>query len=67
MKQQYTRVVVSAAWLLGTVAAGIAGAATSPSGWVFLACVALGPPIVVLRWQRDPSPSLSESIQEALR
>jgi hypothetical protein len=67
MKQPHTRIIVSAAWALGTFAAGVAGAVTSLSGWVLLTCLAVGPPIVVLRWQGDPSPSLSESIQEALR
>jgi len=54
---------VSAVWTI----AGITGHSNSFPSWAVLAAVAVVPPVVMMwRWN-DPGPTMSETIQEALR
>ena len=54
-------------WVSAVSIAGIAGNVRSLSGWAVLAGLAILPPLVMLwRWN-DPRPTMSETIQQALR
>lgn len=57
-------------WVSAVFIAGIAGNVRSLSGWAVLAGLAIFPLLVMLvmlwRWN-DPRPTMSETIQQALR
>jgi hypothetical protein len=59
--------LVSAAWLLAMGATGFFANVTSFSGWAVLASCAIVPPLVMTQYWKQPDPTLSESIQQALR
>lgn len=67
MQLKQKKIACAAIWVLAMCAAGAAVRVTSPFGWTVLACLALLPPIVMLRLWNDPPQSVSESIQKALR
>jgi hypothetical protein len=58
---------VAVGWLLAIGAAGVLADVTSPSGWILIALGAVGPPVAMLRYWRDPDQTMSESIQKAIR
>lgn len=67
MKLDSIKTTVTAVWVLAVGTAGIAGNLRSLSGWTVLAGFAVLPPLVMLwRWN-DPYPTMSETIQKALR
>ena len=58
---------VTAVWVSAVCTAGIAGNLRLLSDWAALAGLAILPPLVMMwRWNA-PRPTMSESIQEALR
>ena len=67
MQLKHRKTAYAAVWVLAMCVAGVVANVTSPFSWTVLACLALLPPMVVLRLWKDPVPSMSESIQKALR
>lgn len=66
MQHPLATTAATLAWILAAVAAGIAGQFATPSAWALLACVAIVPPVLLLRSWRD-LPVLSYSVQPAGR
>ena len=58
---------IAAAYVVVVMVAGIASGLTSPSGWTAVTALALLPAAALLQLWRDPSQTLSESIQRARR
>jgi hypothetical protein len=54
-----------AAWGVGTLAMARWADVTTIAGWTVVAAGAILPAIVLLRFWRTPTPSLSESIHQA--
>lgn len=65
MKLSTLKGAIVAAWLLAMFVVSVAADVTSGSGWAVLAGFALLPPLVMLRWWKDPPQTLSESINKA--
>jgi hypothetical protein len=61
------KTMIAVLWAIAVSIAGIAGNVNSLAGWTILGAVALAPPLALMRWWRDPHPSMSQSIREALR
>jgi Flp pilus assembly protein TadB len=61
------KAVIAMLWVVSVTIAGIVGNVNSLLLWTVLAAVALLPPVVMMRWWREPRQSMSQSIQEALR
>jgi hypothetical protein len=61
------KAVIALVWVSTVSIAGIAANFNSFSGWTILAAAAVIPPLVMTWLWAEPSPSMSESIQEALR
>ena len=67
MQLDSIKTTVTAIWIVAVCTAGIAGNLRSLWGWTILAGLAVLPPLVMMwRW-KDPRPTMSESIQKALR
>ena len=58
---------IAAAYVAVVMVASIAIGVTSPSGWVAIVALALLPAAALLQLWRDPSQTLSESIQQSRR
>jgi hypothetical protein len=58
---------IGAAWVLMVVLIGFAVAPTSTAGWTLCAGAAMTLPGIFARFWRQPKPSMSESIRDALR
>lgn len=58
---------IGAAWVLVVALIGDALRPMSAAGWALCAGVAMTLPIVFARFWRQPEPSTSESIRDALR
>jgi Flp pilus assembly protein TadB len=67
MHRVLIKAVIAMLWVLAVTIAGIVGNVNSLVLWTVLAAVALLPPVVMMRWWREPRQSMSQSIQEALR
>jgi hypothetical protein len=67
MKTTYLNAIVAALSMVAAGAVGLLVPVTSPSGWFLLAAVATAPPLVFTHYWRRPTPTLSESIHEAIR
>jgi len=67
MRTDHVKAALIAVWILAVVVVGYVLGATSFVGWAVLAAMALTPPVVMMRLWGAPSPSMSESIREALR
>ncbi len=67
MQMEYTKATLTALWVLSIGWLGYATGTTSVAGWMVLAALAVTPPMIVRRFWRVPAPTMSESIQEALR
>ena len=67
MKPEYVKLTIAGVWVFAACAAGWVATVTSVSGWIILGCLALLPPIFMLRLWNDPPQSMSESIREARR
>lgn len=67
METTYAKTVVTALWVLGVGALGLAAGSHSTTAWVTLAGVALLPPLVVLRFWLTPPQTMSERINTGRR
>ena len=67
MKPEYMKMTIASLWVLAMCAAGWVTGVASVSGWLVLGCLAVLPPIVMLRLWHEPPQSMSESIQAARR
>jgi hypothetical protein len=67
MKTEHVKPALMAAWVLAVGALGYASGTTSFPGWTVVAVLSLVPPAVMVRLWSAPSPSMSETIREALR
>jgi hypothetical protein len=66
MQPKYMKAAISAVWVCALCAVALFVHLTF-SAWVLLAAFAVLPPLVVMRYWRDPVQTTSESIQEVLR
>jgi hypothetical protein len=57
--------VTLAAWGVGALAMARWADVTTATGWAFVAVGAILPAVVLLRFWKTPTPSLSESIHQA--
>ena len=61
------KVTMAAAYVVMIVVAGLVSGLTSPSGWTALTALALLPAGAMLTMWHDPTPTMSEAIQQARR
>jgi len=66
MQPKYMKGAISAVWVWALCAVALFGHFTF-SAWVLLVAFAVLPPLVVMRFWRDPIQTTSQSIQEVLR
>jgi hypothetical protein len=66
MQLERTKAMFVAFWVLAISVALVTANLSLPISTV-VACLAVFPPIVMLRWWNDGRQTMSESIQEALR
>jgi hypothetical protein len=66
MQPQYMKAAISAVWVCALCVVALFGHFTF-SAWVLLVAFAVVPPLVVMRFWRDPVQTTSQSIQEVLR
>jgi hypothetical protein len=67
MRLNYAKATVAVLWVLAMCAIGVVASVTSVFGWTLVAALALLPPLIMSRLWNDASPSISESIHEAVR
>ncbi len=67
MRFKHAKGLVVALWILILMVAGLATPVTSMAGWAALVAVALISIWVLQKFWRDPSQTMSESIQQARR
>ena len=67
MRLQQIKSTVAATWVLTAIVVGLVASVRSPGGLVVLAALGLLPPLALLLLWNDPTPSMSESIQESRR
>ena len=66
MQPKYMKAAISAVWVCALCAVALFGHFTF-SAWALLVAFAVLPPLVVMRFWRDPIQTTSQSIQEVLR
>jgi hypothetical protein len=66
MQPKYMKATISAVWVGALCAIALFGHLTF-SAWVLVVAFAVLPPLVVMRYWRDPVQTTSQSIQEVLR
>ena len=67
MTTTYVNATIAALSVIAAGAFGLLAPVTSPSGWFMLAAVATAPLLVFMHYWNRPSPTMSESIQGAIR
>ena len=67
MGLQQIKSIVAATWVLTAIVVGLVASVTSFGGLVALAALGLLPPLALLLLWKDPTQSMSESIQESRR
>ena len=67
MGLQQIKSTVATAWVLVAIVVGLVAGVTSLGGLVALAALGLLPPLALLLLWNDPSPSMSENIQQGRR
>lgn len=60
-------VLVSVAWMLVVLAAGLVGQVESLKAWFMVSVVALGPSLTMMHFARTLAPTTSEAIHDARR
>ena len=61
----YARWVLSACWIAIVVLAYVAMVASSGRSWLYLATVALGPPVALIRlWPESPHQTVAEMMHD---
>ena len=58
---------IASVWVLGIGAAGLLAGISSAASSLVLLAVAIVPPLAMMRYWNDPTPTMSESIREAQR
>jgi hypothetical protein len=66
MQSKYMKATISVVWVFVLCAVALYGDLTF-SAWALLLAVAVIPPLVVMRYWREPVQTTSQSIQKALR
>jgi hypothetical protein len=66
MQPKYMKATISAVWVCVLCAVALYGDFTF-SAWALLLAFAVIPPLVVMRYWREPVQTTSQSIQKALR
>ena len=66
MEPKYLKAAFSAVWVCALCAVALYGHFTF-SSWALLLALAVIPPLVVMRYWRDPVQTTSQSIQDVLR
>ena len=66
MQPKYMKATISAVWVFLLCAVALYGDFTF-SAWALLLAFAVVPPLVVMRYWREPVQTTSQSIQKALR
>jgi hypothetical protein len=66
MQPKYMKATISAVWVCVLFAVALYGDFTF-SAWALLLAFAVVPPLVVMRYWREPVQTTSQSIQKALR
>ena len=67
MELQKIKSTAAAGWMLSAGLVGFFGGVTAPGSLVVLAALGLLPPLALLLLWNDPSPTMSESIQQGRR
>ena len=67
MQLLYTKATCAAIWVFSLAMMGLATNPTTLLEWAVLACFGLVPPIAMWRLWNHPEPTMSQSINEALR
>ena len=67
MQLKYAKLTLACAWISAVCGAGLIGNVSALPSWTVLAGFAIFPPLILARWWKDPAPTMSESIHEALR
>jgi hypothetical protein len=63
----YLKTSAAALWVIAAGALGIFAPITTTSGWFMLAALATAPPLVVMRYWKQPAQTLSETIHQAIQ
>jgi hypothetical protein len=67
MDSKYLKVILATVWLLAMSVAAVSVDLRSVGGWAILLCVALPPPLIMMRIWNPPRETMSESIHKILR
>ncbi|HTM04551.1 MAG TPA: hypothetical protein VL173_13665 [Vicinamibacterales bacterium] len=67
MHTDHVKVALMGSWIVAIGALGYLAGVTSFAAWAALTVISLAPPAVMARLWNKPAPSMSESIQDALR
>jgi hypothetical protein len=67
MKPEHMKRAVLGVWALAWSVVALSINAISARGWIFLACAAVVPPLLLLRLWRPPAQTMSESIRDVLK
>ena len=67
MELRQIKSTVAAVWVLAAIVIGLVAGVRSPGGLVLLAALGLLPPLALMLLWKDPSQSMSESIQQGRR
>ena len=67
MNLSYMTGAIGMAWTCSVLTVGLLAHASSAASWVTLALVAAAPPVVLMHRWKEPLPSMSQRIQQALR
>jgi hypothetical protein len=65
MHTSETRAMTIGVWMLAMIAVGRWADVTTLAGWTLLAVGGIVPPVLLLKFWRPPTPTLSESIHKA--
>jgi hypothetical protein len=67
MQLKHIKAAVAASWIATVGGVGLIADITLPAGWIALGACAVVPAVAMLLFWNPPAPSMSESIQKALR
>lgn len=66
MKTPSLNATVAALSVIAAGAVGMLAPVTTTAGWFILAAVATAPPLVFMHYWKQPDPTMSEAIREAI-
>jgi hypothetical protein len=67
MRTTYVNAGIATLSMIAAGAVGLLAPVTTPSGWFLLAAAATAPPLLSMRYWKQPAQTISESIQEVIR